>query len=166
MSLMRANTPERSPSSEMFAETVPTKLSAKFPRCRAPTLRHPWLRPTLSRGLAGASMRPENHKEAARPFGPAWREEATHQTSPSLRNMRWRLSAQIPFFTGNLCRFPIPPLLQAGMRRPASLPAIVSTTAPALRCGACRLAGKVGGRVVRKQGQQAAGHARESLLPA
>jgi hypothetical protein len=66
MSLMRANTRERSPSPSIFAKMGPTKFSVKIPRCRAPALRRPWLRPMLSHGLAGASLRPR--KEASRPL--------------------------------------------------------------------------------------------------
>jgi len=95
MSLIRARTREQSPTSAIFAERGPKKFSKKLPRYRAPALRHPWLRPTLSRSLAGPSMAPQNQKEASRPIELAHRDTLRPAKSrnpspyaPSLRSTR------------------------------------------------------------------------------
>jgi hypothetical protein len=59
--------------------------SARISALRAPALRHPWLRPTLTRGLAGASLRPQPPKGG---FAAFWTSASPYRRRQETRPIR------------------------------------------------------------------------------
>jgi hypothetical protein len=60
---------------------------------RAPALRRPWLRPTLTRGLAGASLRPQHPKGG---FAALWTSASTYRRLQETRPLRLPVRAVAP----------------------------------------------------------------------